>query len=168
MPDATMTLLSDADVTDEERSKLALPPPPMLPTQQQQRRVGSLEERSSDASLDIASIPPPALLQDDSLEGTGETMEEEEGEETTPPRPRPLPRPPPRALSRISEGSCSRQLGSSGGNDFYADSATRFLLATYALAMPKQNRTINVNGTCLSVTLPTLLAIPSAEFLRWS
>ena len=90
------------------------------------QKPGSLEDRSSDGSLDIASIPPPPVLaQEDSLEGVGEAIVEEEEEEEMA-RPRPQPPPPPRTLSRISEGSFSRQMGSSGENSVLA--ATGFLL----------------------------------------
>ena len=88
------------------------------------QKPGSLEDRSSDGSLDIASIPPPPVLaQEDSLEGVGEAIVEEEEELA---RPRPQPPPPPRTLSRISEGSFSRQMGSSGEDSVLA--ATGFLL----------------------------------------
>ena len=103
------TSFTDADVPVDAGSRPLLLPANMEGSSTTQQ--GSLEDRSSDGSLDIASIPPPPVLaQDHSLEGVGGAEEEEE--ELA--RPRPQPPPPPRTLSRISEGSFSRQLGSSG------------------------------------------------------
>ena len=120
------TLFADADVpVVDEKSR----PPPPVPVNMEgslAQKPGSLEDRSSDGSLDIASIPPPPVLaQEDSLEGVGEAIVEEQEEEEMA-RPRPQPPPPPRTLSRISEGSFSRQMGSSGENSVLA--AAGFLL----------------------------------------
>ena len=102
------TSFTDADVPVDAGSR-PLPLPANMEGSSTTQQ-GSLEDRSSDGSLDIASIPPPPVLaQDHSLEGVGGAEEEEELA-----RPRPQPPPPPRTLSRISEGSFSRQLGSSG------------------------------------------------------
>ena len=106
------TSFADADVPVVAARSRPLPLPVTIEGCSTQQ--GSLEDRSSDGSLDIASIPPPpppVLAQDDSLEGVGEA-DVEEAEELS--RPRPQPPPPPRTLSRISEGSFSRQMGSSG------------------------------------------------------
>ena len=105
------------------RSTRPLPLPANLEGSSTQQQ-GSLEDRSSDGSLDIASIPPPVLAQDDSLEGVGEADAEEELA-----RPRPQPPPPPRTLSRISEGSFSRQMGSSGEDKPLAAVQSRFFSA---------------------------------------
>ena len=113
----------DADAPVDVRSTRPLPLPANLEGSSTQQQ-GSLEDRSSDGSLDIASIPPPVLAQDDSLEGVGEADAEEELA-----RPRPQPPPPPRTLSRISEGSFSRQMGSSGEDKHLAAVQSRFFSA---------------------------------------
>ena len=110
---------------------------------------GSLEDRSSDGSLDIASIPPPPVLaQEDSLEGVGEAIVEGEEEELA--RPRPQPPPPPRTLSRISEGSFSRQMGSSGENSVLA--ATELLLQPCPFRRPSALSRFN-SGSLLVYSL---------------
>ena len=144
----------DADAPVDVRSTRPLPLPANLEGSSTQQQ-GSLEDRSSDGSLDIASIPPPVLAQDDSLEGVGEADAEE-----VLARPRPQPPPPPRTLSRISEGSFSRQMGSSGEDKHLAAVQSRFLML---LVQPcTQGKSLSVTLLEILVSLATTLSLLAA------